>query len=67
MDLERIDFVCRILKISVAEKPVLIKLLEGKSVKETAEALNISTKTVEIHRTAIYTKIRGKYNLDIFI
>lgn len=66
VNVRRVDFISQILKITDAEKSVLIKLLEGASIKETAEALNLSVKTIEIHRTAIYSKIGGKNNLKIF-
>ena len=43
--------------LSDREKEVLQLLAEGKSTKETAQALNLSIKTIESHRKNIMTKL----------
>ena len=42
------------------EKEVLRIILNEKSIKEIAEELNISTKTVEMHRANLFTKLEVK-------
>ena len=43
--------------LSVRERQVLQLLAEGRSVKESADRLNISAKTIEVHRKNIHRKL----------
>lgn len=44
--------------LSVREREILLHLIQGKSSKDIARALDLSVKTVDNHRGAIYGKLR---------
>ncbi|MGG4606906.1 response regulator transcription factor [Providencia sp. Me31A] len=44
-------------RLSVREREILDMILEGNTSKETAEKLSLSPRTVEVHRSNIYTKL----------
>lgn len=52
-------------KLSPREMEVLLYLLDGKTNKETARALNISYRTVEVHRQHIMLKFGAKNAADL--
>ena len=45
------------LPLTKAEQAILQCLWEGKGLKETADALCVTTKTVEFHRTNLYRRM----------
>ncbi len=47
-------------KLSNREKEVMTMILEGNTSKEAAEKLSLSPRTVEVHRSNIYTKLKIK-------
>ena len=47
-------------KLSNREKEVMAMILEGNTSKEAAEKLSLSPRTVEVHRSNIYTKLKIK-------
>jgi DNA-binding NarL/FixJ family response regulator len=53
-------------ELSQREREVFFLLLEDKEVADIAEALFISTKTVENHRTSIYRKLGVRDRLSLF-
>lgn len=44
-------------RLSVREREIMDMILEGNTSKETAEKLSLSPRTVEVHRSNIYTKL----------
>lgn len=44
-------------RLSNREKEIMDMILEGNTSKETAEKLALSPRTVEVHRSNIYTKL----------
>ncbi|MEI9533998.1 response regulator transcription factor [Moellerella wisconsensis] len=47
-------------KLSNREKEVMAMILDGNTSKEAAEKLSLSPRTVEVHRSNIYTKLKIK-------
>ncbi|EPJ0729624.1 response regulator transcription factor [Morganella morganii] len=47
-------------KLSAREKEVMDMILEGNTSKEAAQKLSLSQRTVEVHRSNMYTKLRIK-------
>ncbi|MEY1424949.1 response regulator transcription factor [Morganella morganii] len=47
-------------KLSAREKEVMDMILEGNTSKEAAQKLSLSPRTVEVHRSNMYTKLRIK-------
>ena len=52
-------------ELTVREREVLKLIAEGKSSKEIAEALSISTRTADNHRTHIMKKLGSNKNIDL--
>ncbi|EJD6371342.1 helix-turn-helix transcriptional regulator, partial [Providencia rettgeri] len=44
-------------RLSTREREIMDMILEGNTSKETAEKLSLSPRTVEVHRSNIYTKL----------
>ena len=44
-------------RLTIREKEIMIDLLNGRSISEVAESLNISRKTVTTHKSKIYQKL----------
>lgn len=44
-------------RLSVREREIMDMILDGNTSKETAEKLSLSPRTVEVHRSNIYTKL----------
>lgn len=44
-------------RLSAREREIMDMILEGNTSKETAEKLSLSPRTVEVHRSNIYTKL----------
>jgi FixJ family two-component response regulator len=53
------SLIIRLQSLSAREKEVMRYLIDGKSNKMIARELNISFKTVELHRSRIYTKMQA--------
>jgi len=51
--------------VSVREKDVLALLVQGKSTKSMSKILNISTKTIEMHRAALIRKTGAKSSIEV--
>ena len=51
------DLAARLATLSEREREVLERLLEGKTTRQIAEALNVSNKTIEFHRARIREKL----------
>ncbi|MFN6887028.1 response regulator transcription factor, partial [Proteus mirabilis] len=45
-------------KLSNREKEVMEMILDGNTSKEAAEKLSLSPRTVEVHRSNMYTKLK---------
>src|SRR5690606_13238901 len=54
-------------KLTEKEKNVLLQLVEGKSYKMIASALNISADTVKTHMKNIYTKLHVNSNTEAVV
>lgn len=52
-------------KLSAREKEVMDMILEGNTSKEAAQKLSLSPRTVEVHRSNMYTKLRIKSLLQL--
>lgn len=63
---EKLEFQRRYALLSPKERQVLDLVVEGKTSLEIASSLNCAPKTVEVHRTNIYTKMRCK-NLAVIV
>ncbi|HBO22584.1 response regulator transcription factor [Providencia sp.] len=44
-------------RLSIREREIMDMILDGNTSKETAEKLSLSPRTVEVHRSNIYTKL----------
>jgi DNA-binding NarL/FixJ family response regulator len=44
--------------LTVREREVLQLIAEGRTVKEVADALKVSAKTIDTHRANLYAKLR---------
>ncbi|UXY14831.1 response regulator [Chitiniphilus purpureus] len=55
----------RLAELTPREREVLRELLAGKLNKQIADALDISIKTVEVHRARIYTKLRVRSAVEL--
>ncbi|WP_148716795.1 response regulator transcription factor [Chitinolyticbacter meiyuanensis] len=55
----------RLSELTPREREVLRELLAGKLNKQIADALDISIKTVEVHRARIYTKLRVRSAVEL--
>jgi two-component system response regulator DctR len=53
----RSEFAARLLTLSVRERQVTDLVVEGQSSKEIARTLNISHRTVELHRNHVFEKL----------
>jgi len=53
------------MKLTRREQEVLSLLVEGRNTKEIAELLDISPKTVEVHRTNLMKKLNLKNTIDL--
>ncbi|HHR6078713.1 TPA: response regulator transcription factor [Providencia alcalifaciens] len=47
-------------RLSAREREIMDMILDGNTSRETAEKLSLSPRTVEVHRSNIYTKLRIK-------
>lgn len=63
---QKLEFQRRYALLSPKERQVLDLVVQGKTSLEIASALNCAPKTVEVHRTNIYTKMRCK-NLAVIV
>lgn len=61
----RLDIQRRFASISPREKEVLTLLVRGESTKSMARALNLSTKTIEMHRANLIRKTQAKSSTEL--
>lgn len=53
-------------KLTRREREVMVLILEGKSSKEAAQSLGLSTRTIEYHLANVYRKLRVSNKMQAF-